>query len=176
MTTPDCRIRIATSEDAPCVAALATHVFMDTYATDGMRTDLAGEAFDGYSVGVFASLLASPHETAIHVAEADGHMLGFVEAGAAGTPPAPGADAGTEIRKLYVHPRFHRRGIGRALLDAVRRCARHDGLPLVWLTAWSGNANALGFYARLGFDDVGATVHEIDGHAYENRVLVERLR
>ena len=132
--------------------------------------------FAGHSIEVFASLLSSPDEATIHVAEAGGHMLGFVEASAAVTPPVPDADAGTEIRKLYVHPRFHRRGVGRALLGAARRCARRDGWPPVWLTAWSGNANALGFHARLGFDDVGAVEHEIGGRTYEYRVLVERSR
>ena len=43
------RGRVAQPTDAVCIAALATQVFLDTYATDGLRPDLAREAFAVYS-------------------------------------------------------------------------------------------------------------------------------
>ena len=45
--------RVARPIDALCVGVLATQVFLDTYATAGLRPDLAREALANYSPTVF---------------------------------------------------------------------------------------------------------------------------
>jgi len=57
---------------------------------------------------------------------------------------------GLWLEDVYVRPAFRRRGIGRALIDAVarigveRNCGRFEWTALDW------NENALSFYRRLG--------------------------
>lgn len=47
--------RSATPDDAVTISALAVQVFLDTYATDGVRPDLAHEALAVCSVEAFAA-------------------------------------------------------------------------------------------------------------------------
>ena len=54
------RSRIGAAADAVSIAALATQVFLDTYASEGVRPDLAREAFHIYSPEAFAGRLAEP--------------------------------------------------------------------------------------------------------------------
>ena len=54
---------------------------------------------------------------------------------------------------LIVHPDFHRRGIGRALLKALLE--RYGGFHQLMLTA---DGAAIDFYAALGFQRAGKTV------------------
>lgn len=73
ITTPLLTInqRDASSVDAICLSALGMQVFLDTYATQGIRESIAREALDAFSPQAFAHLLAEP-ATLIIVAESQG--------------------------------------------------------------------------------------------------------
>ena len=53
-------LRPGTPADAPTIAALAIQVFLDTYATGGIRPDLAREALRDYGVAAFQPRLREP--------------------------------------------------------------------------------------------------------------------
>lgn len=52
--------RPAVPSDALTLSALATQVFFDTYATDGIDADLATEALNVYSRSIFEARLVDP--------------------------------------------------------------------------------------------------------------------
>ena len=45
----------------------------------------------------------------------------------------------------------------------------------LWLAAWEGNAKALGFYAHLGYADVGHAAYVIQGQSFGNRIMFKRI-
>lgn len=60
------------------------------------------------------------------------------------------------VERLYVHqmgvlPTTRCRGVGSALLDAVREFARDAGVTQLALDVWAFNADARQFYERRGF-------------------------
>ena len=159
--------------DAMCVGVLATQVFLDTYATDGIRPDLALEVTSVCSPQAFSRRLMDPGLRFV-LAEVDGHLVAFAELAIGSACPGP-VGAAIEIVRLYVQRGFQRRGIGAALSRHAESIAAAGGAASVWLTAWSGNAQALAFYRALGYRDVGATTYAIADRAYENRILVKPL-
>ena len=56
----DILVRAAGDADALCLHALATQVFLDTYATEGTREALAREAQQELSVAAFLEQLEAP--------------------------------------------------------------------------------------------------------------------
>ncbi|MFZ6711429.1 hypothetical protein [Undibacterium sp. TC9W] len=58
--TPTVYIRPATQDDALCLSVLATQVFLDTYATTGIRPAIAREVLQSFSIAAIASLLLKP--------------------------------------------------------------------------------------------------------------------
>lgn len=168
-------IRAATAEDVLSISALAIHVFLDTYATEGIRPDLAREVFSEYSADVFLSRLTSSNSVEIYLAEIDGHIVGFAEIDCAAKCAVVGMDGGVEIAKLYVQPKFHSQGVGKALLGSVEQRARDLDLKQIWLTAWTGNLNAIGFYGHCGFSDIGRVNFNIEDQNYENRLFTKHL-
>jgi putative acetyltransferase len=100
--------------------------------------------------------IASHVETAylpsarLTVAEMPGARL----AGFVGGPPG-------EIEALFVDPAFHRRGVGRAL--AHHAMAEADE---VRLDVNEQNPGAVAFYSSLGFDSVGRSGFDGQGHPY----------
>jgi GNAT superfamily N-acetyltransferase len=166
--------RLGQAADALCISGLATQVFLDTYATDGMRPDLAEEAFTVYTAARFEHRL-NDSATRFVLAERDGHLQGFAEIVANAEGPRPTLCAGTELVRLYVQRHAHRQGIGQALLQHVEALARETGQPFLWLTAWVENHRARAFYLAQGYEEAGVNHYEFGGNTYENRLFQKQL-
>ena len=87
------------------------------------------------------------------VAEVDGEVAGSVVLTPPGSPLAETAGDGEyEFRMLAVHPRFHRRGVGGALLaEIVARARAEEGVDAVVLTTMPSMTGAHRMYERAGF-------------------------
>ena len=78
------------------------------------------------------------------VAVVDGRVIGFVSVD-------PVTD-GVELEALFVDPDRMRRGVGSALVGEVVARVRRRGFSTISVSA---NTHAVGFYAHLGFVEVG---------------------
>ena len=170
-----CALRAATTADACALSALGIQVFLDTYATEGVRPDLAREAFATCGPRAVRLRLRDAHRQTL-VATRGEALLGFAEWVTAARAAPDAAVTGAELARLYVQRACHGTGIGRALLQAAEQLASEAGHPHLWLTAWEGNTHALGFYAHTGYLPVGRTMHVIEGRAYGNVVLARSLQ
>ncbi|HZY18889.1 MAG TPA: GNAT family N-acetyltransferase [Ramlibacter sp.] len=160
--------------DAVKIAALSVHVFLDTYATEGVRSDLAREAFHEYSERAFLARLSDPRRRFI-LAEAHAGLVGFAELEIRRQAPVPGL-TGCELVRLYVQPRSQRCGVGSSLLRRAEEMAQEGNTPVLWLSVWEGNARALAFYAAMGYAVMGASTYALEGREYGNQVVAKRLR
>jgi ribosomal protein S18 acetylase RimI-like enzyme len=101
-----------------------------------------------------ARFLAEPAHH-LFVASENGEPAGFVT-GVEMTHP----DKGTEmfLYELAVDERFRRRGVGRALVDALASHARAAGCYGMWVLTDRTNTAACATYASAGGDDSGDSV------------------
>ena len=177
MTSIDSPItfRPARPTDALCLGVLSTQVFLDTYCRQGIRPELAREALAKHSVATYEALLAEP-AVSILVAECAGHLVAFSVVVSGGEHEQLDAAAPAKLDRLYVQEPFTGRGVGRDLLRHAEKAAAARGADTLWLTAWVGNARALQFYPRCGYDDVGETTYTFEGEAYANRLFAKRVR
>lgn len=81
------------------------------------------------------------------VYEHAGQVVGFI------------AMIGNEVGAIFVQPRLHGQGIGRALMDHARE--RRNGLEVQVFTE-----NKIGrrFYSLYGFEEISESLHEASGH------------
>ncbi|MFH7473807.1 GNAT family N-acetyltransferase, partial [Pseudomonas syringae pv. tagetis] len=63
---------------AVCLRELGIQVFIDTFATHGIREPIGRDGLDAFSPQAFDRLLAEP-ATPIIVAESHGHLIGFAQ-------------------------------------------------------------------------------------------------
>jgi diamine N-acetyltransferase len=174
-TSAPITFRPARADDALCLGVLSTHVFLDTYCRQGIRADLAREALAKHSVAHYEALLADPART-ILVAECEGFMVALsVTVNDKRCEAGPDV-AAAELDHLYVQEPFTGRGVGRDLLRHAEKAAAARGAEMLWLTAWVGNARALRFYPRCGYDDLGETTYSFEGASYPNRIFGKRVR
>ncbi len=80
------------------------------------------------------------------VAETEGRVVGFV------------ALMGNEIGAIFVHPAQHGTGTGRALMEKAQELRGE-----LFVEVFTDNAIGRAFYAKCGFEPIGAKVHEATG-------------
>ena len=164
-----------TEADALRLSLLATQVFLDTYAFDGITDELAIKVAHDFSVDAFLRILATP-ETFVTMAIHQKALVGFAQT-TVGTPQAlvpKGAPA--ELDRLYVQEPFTRHGVGSALLANHEAQAAERGAAVLWLSTWVENHRARNFYPRRNFQDYGATFFSMGSYVVENRVFAKGLQ
>jgi GNAT superfamily N-acetyltransferase len=169
------RVRAATLEDAPTLAALHRATWQAAYsellppgALDGLDTPQVQQAWADTVEGGATVLIATEGDDPV----------GFVVAG-----PAPGDDVAAAdgtlppdaahtmlVSTLLVEPRWGRRGHGGRLLATAATVLRDAGATrgIVWVPA--GDPASLSFYRRAGWDPDG-TVRTLDANGRPLREL-----
>jgi len=98
-------------------------------------------------------------DTAVFLAKEAGAIVGF---GACAPPREPKLPFDAEISALYLLRHAQRRGLGRALMDAMARALAATGRHSVSLWVMDGNTPAEKFYIALGGRKVTARTRQRD--------------
>lgn len=119
MPHPEILLRPAQADDALCLSVLAMQVFLDTYATEGIRPSLAREVLSSYAAASFSA--AIEHSAVrLWVAERQGHLVGFAQVTLGESHALAPAGTQAELLRLYVQEPFTGQHIGSRLLAAVK--------------------------------------------------------
>ncbi|MFW8595414.1 GNAT family N-acetyltransferase [Cribrihabitans neustonicus] len=165
-------MRAAEPGDAAALAALSVEVWLGTYLRRGVSSFFAEYVLETYTAEHFRALMRDGNERLIVSQNAEG-IDGYIRL-TNGPRPPEGPGSAVEIATLYVQPRHHGRGLGRALLDSGLQVAADWGAASPWLTTNAENLSAIRFYQRQGFEITGRTHFRIGGEAYPNEILVRR--
>lgn len=164
------QIRAGQSSDADRLAVLAAQVWLHTYCTNGINSEVAQYVLSELTVERFSARLTEP-EAHILVAECEEWLVGFAAVKFGASCPSSARSA-VELQTLYVQEHFIGQGIGRSLLEAAEAKAREQSSAPLWLSVNAQNARAIAFYARQGYSKVGTTYFVLGQGRYENHVLV----
>lgn len=119
--------------------------------------DDAGERLD---VDHVARLLARPDFFAVAALE-DNVVVGGVTGHA--LPMTRNWSSELFIYDLAVRPDRQRRGVGRALVEAIRRMAAAEGITTSFVAADDEDTHALSFYRAIGGDGATVTIFTFAG-------------
>ena len=160
--------RDAVPADGPALRELFAESFVETFGHLYRPSDLK-EFLDGNSLAKWDGNLTDP-DVAIHVAEMDGTLAGFVELAPKKLPYETDAPA-LELRRLYLRSSAHGRGIADRLMQwALGEAARRGAQELI-LSVYVDNQRARRFYQRYGFEAVGRYDFMVGSHADEDLIL-----
>jgi diamine N-acetyltransferase len=172
----DPMIRTGRLEDAESVATLGRETFIATFI-DGFRIpyppdDLRAYLDKAFSVTKTREMLLDPTQ-AWWVAERDGELVGFANAGPNTLPHPEGRASHAELRRLYIARRAQGLGLGTRLLEtAIAWMEAHTDGPL-WIGVWSGNLKAQKLYAAYGFTKAGEYKYPV-GTWLDDEVILRR--
>jgi ribosomal protein S18 acetylase RimI-like enzyme len=144
------RVRPATEEDLPRVSEMAAELVRQHHRLDAKRFLLVEPIEDGYRW--FFSRELGRKAALILVAEDEAAtLLGYAYATVEPRNWNDLLDAAGKLNDLFVDPPARRRGVGRALVEAVFAELTARGVPrVVLMTAWE-NPAAHAVFQSLGF-------------------------
>ena len=152
-------VRIAGLEDAAALALVADATFPLACPPHTTPDAIADFIERNLSQASFEQYLADPQRV-LHVAEADGSVIGYAMTIVA-EPTDADVDAAVRIRptaeisKVYVLPDRHGSGVARDLIRSAFDAAAARGARSVWLGVNQLNERANAFYEKHGFAKVG---------------------
>ena len=176
------RVRRATIDDAPRVAAAGARLFAQTF--DGLMDpdDIAVYLRATYGPVLQADELRDPG-TAVWIAEnepADAVGFAMLRQRALPVPvdprAVPAARDAVELARIYVDRAWQGHRVGATLLAACVSEARAWGGSMLWLSVWKQNARAIRFYQRLGLRVVGEQDFVVGSDRQRDHVMVLPLR
>jgi GNAT superfamily N-acetyltransferase len=162
-------IRSAGADDLATVARLAYDIWWQHYPGIITPGQIRYMLERGYSHEALAGFFADAR-AGIALAERQGEALGF-----AAWHPAQEA-AALKLDRLYVLPRCHGCGVGRALIEHVADRARSQGCEALMLNVNRHNTGSIEAYRHVGFricDAVDAPIG--GGYVMEDYIMVRAL-
>ena len=151
-------IRPARLDDAAALGALGRQTFVDTFV-EGFgipypEADLKAFLDASFDPEPTRKKLAEPC-CAWWVAERNGELLAFANAGPNGLPHPEARPEHMELRRLYVSKAAQGLGLGTKLLTLSLDWMKAHTQGSLWIGVWSGNEKAQRLYAAYGFEKAG---------------------
>lgn len=147
--------RDAGVDDCEALSALMRETFCATFAHLYRRADLDAFLAASYTPAAqYAEIIDTDTET--RLASRDGALAGYAQIGAFKLPFDAGPAHALELYRLYVRESVKGQGVAGALMDWAMERMRARGAVQAFLGVWCDNVRAQRFYARYGFEKVGA--------------------
>lgn len=148
-------LRKATLEDLDALASISIQTFADTFGAANDPKTLADYLEQAYNKDRLAKELANPN-SAFYLLYVDGQLAGYLKLNVSEAQSELQDPSALEVERIYVDRRFQKQGLGAVLMDFAIEQAKEKGKDYIWLGVWEKNANALAFYKRNGFYQIGA--------------------
>ncbi len=84
-------------------------------------------------------------------------------------------DGDIELRRIYVLSKFHGGGLGRRLIEATIDHARSMSKRRLLIGVYSGNDGAIGFYRRMGAEQIGTRRFQVGDAMFDDLVFAVPL-
>ncbi len=154
-------IKNADESDITPLSELAQLCFIDTFGHLYSKENLLEHLQETCSPDFFREALL--HDQ-ILLAKKENKLFGYIKYGEMGLPVESIFDDAKEIHRLYVHPEFKRKNIGRSLMqyaldDIFLKSAKH-----LYLSVYEDNIAAQKFYQNYGFSIVGEYDYYVGSH------------
>jgi diamine N-acetyltransferase len=155
MAEPDISVRCAIRDDAEQLSAFAAEVFPLGGRPGADPRDLAQYIATELTAECFRRLIEDPNAI-LCVAEMADHICGYALLLRSSPHPHIEGVTPAEVRKFYVAPPQHGRGLADQLMRRALASLERDRLTVVWLSVYSENPRAIAFYQKWGFHIVGS--------------------
>ncbi len=150
--------------------------FLQTYAPTHDAADILAHATKNHSAGSYERLLAVPENRAYFAELLPGKAaVGYLLCAAPDLPAETIEPGDYELRRIYLLHRYQGLGIGRALMQQAIDAAKDQGYQRLTLGVYGKNQEALRFYQKSGFREIGERTFSVGSTVCHDYVLARRL-
>ncbi|MFK8052403.1 MAG: GNAT family N-acetyltransferase [Woeseiaceae bacterium] len=167
---PSVSIETASPEDAAALSQFAADIFRTSFADDNSAENMNLYLRRNFSESIQAAQIADPN-VEIKIVRQDDAIVGYLQLAHQEPPPITKTmPSSCQLWRIYVAAHLQGSGIGKRLIETAAELARGKAEEL-WLAVWDQNTDAIRFYLRLGFRDIGVTEFHLGDEVQYDRVL-----
>ena len=165
-------IRPCVKGDEAALALVGQATFLEAFAGILDGADVIAHCQRQHNVELYRDWLALP-AMRLWLAEATpgGAPVGYLVLSPASLPVADPRQDDLEIKRIYLLHRFQGQRVGQRLMQAALDQARAAGAGRVLLGVYAENHDALAFYARCGFAQLGRRTFRVGRTDYQDVIL-----
>jgi len=144
-------LRLTTPSDIPGLQRLAIDTQVDTFGAYNTEANMQAFLDEAYNVEKMHQELDEPGSHN-YLAFVDDELAGFMRLRLSSEVEHLLGKNTIELQRLYVDKKFHRQGVGTALMREAIDLAHAGRYEWIWLGVWERNFKAQEFYTRWGFE------------------------
>lgn len=148
-------IHRASPDDVGLLTQLSAKTFYDTYAAALDLELLVAFIQQTFNLERQVEELADPANCFL-IAEVDGVPAGYAMLRQGMSTPVIRGSHVIELARIYLLQKYQGYGLGSRLMQACLDEAKTQGCDVLWLGVWEHNPEAITFYKKWGFEQVGA--------------------
>jgi len=165
-------LRAAGVDDASALATIGSATFLESFAGILEGASILMHCQNQHSAETYRKYLTHPETRAwLAVVPPGDAPIGYAMLTAPDLPLPDLSPADIELKRIYVFSRYQRAGAGKLLFERTLSAARDAGKQRLLLGVHAGNARALAFYRKHGFNQVGVRTFQIGAMIYDDLVL-----
>ena len=146
--------------------------FADTFGAENEPTDLQNYLNRAYSHAQLTNEINRPDSSFFFI-KSDHQIAGYLKINVADAQTETMGPDALEIQRIYILPTFKRLGLGKQLIQHAISIAREHRKTTIWLGVWENNHDALAFYRKMGFTQIGDHVF-IVGKSRQRDLLMSK--
>ncbi len=165
-------LRPCVKGDELALALVGQATFLEAFAGILDGADVIAHCQRQHDAQLYRDWLALP-AMRLWLAEATpgGAPVGYLVLSPASLPVSDPRPDDLEIKRIYLLHRFQGQRVGQRLMQAALAQARASGAGRVLLGVYAENRDALAFYARCGFAQLGRRTFRVGRTDYQDVIL-----
>lgn len=172
---PIVTIRAARVDDADALSLIGAATFLETFAGILQGADIVEHCRKKHAVDVYRRWLTRA-DARVWIAEASrGAAVGYLVLVPADLPLTDLAATDYEVARIYLLRRFQGAKVGARMMRLAIDEAKALGATRLLLGVYSQNAQAIGFYERMGFARLGRRAFQVGFTECEDHILGHTL-
>jgi diamine N-acetyltransferase len=170
----DVIIRLSAFEDTAAMRDVAIKSYYDTFAASNTPENMEAFLSDSYDLKKLQDEFYEP-KSVLYLACIKEKVIGFVRLRETDEVKDKLGDNTIELQRLYIHPNYQGRQVGKKLMEASLAYANKKKFEWIWLGVWERNFNAQKFYSKWGFEKFGEHVFQMGDDPQIDWVLKKKL-
>ena len=106
----------------------------------------------------------------------ENELVGYLKFNELDAQTEPMFEEDFEIERIYVINKFQGKGLGKQMMEFAKEKAIQKKKKKIWLGVWSENPKAIGFYQKMGFQQIGTHVFKVGDDEQLDYVMALEIR
>jgi len=148
-------IKLCTLADLSQLQEISYETFNETFKRQNSPENMKAYLERAFNLKQLEKELSNPSSKFFFV-YFNNELAGYLKVNTSDAQSEEMGDESLEIERIYILNKFQKHGLGKYLLNKAMEMAAERNKKKIWLGVWEKNENAIAFYKKMGFVQIGA--------------------